>query len=229
MLELSDVSAGYGSGTVLEGVTLQARAAEIVGILGRNGAGKTTTLKTVLGLTRVISGSIRCEHRELVRMPPHEIPRLGIAYVPQGRRVFPDLSVRENLFLARTRKPIDTERLERVLAAFPPLRGRLVQRAGTLSGGEQQMLAFARALLMDPQWVLLDEPTEGLMPSLVRTVERHISEMKAEGLGVLLAEQRLDVAFSLCDRLYVMDRGRIVWRGPPAEGDRERLKRYIGI
>jgi branched-chain amino acid transport system ATP-binding protein len=229
MLELMGVHASYGTGAVLRGVSLRVSRGEVVGLLGRNGAGKTTTLKSVLGLVRVHSGSVRFEDRELSRWPAHEIARLGIGYIPQSRRVFPQLSVHENLLVGWRRAPIDRSQLEKVLQSFPQLWDRLDQRAGTLSGGEQQMLAIARALLMESKLVLLDEPTEGLMPSLVGEVERLVREMATRGLGVLLAEQRLDTALRLCQRIYVLEKGVVVWEGAADPEGEEHVKRHLRV
>ncbi len=225
MLELLDIRAGYGTGVVLQGVSLRVGAGEVVGLLGRNGAGKTTTLKSILGLVRLQSGSVRFLNQEISQRPAHQIPRLGIGYVPQGRRVFPQLTVAENLLIAWREARIDRSQLEQILQSFPQLKDRLAQRAGTLSGGEQQMLAIARALLMQPKLVLLDEPTEGLMPALVREVERLLRALRENRMGVLLAEQRMDMALRLCDRVYVLEKGKIVWEGAPGEG----LQKYLGI
>lgn len=229
MLRISKLYAGYGPSDVLQGISLRVEAGEVVGLLGRNGVGKTTTLKSILGLVHMHSGSVRFEERELSKLSAYEIPRLGIGYVPQGRRVFPQLSVRENLLIGCRRDTDTYEELKRVLSAFPQLADRLDQRAGTLSGGEQQMLAIARALLMKPKLILLDEPTEGLMPSLVSRVEQLIEEMRARKLGVLLAEQRLETALKLCDRLYVMEKGKIIWEGTSEESRLEDLKVYLGV
>ncbi len=237
LLELRDVRAGYGAGPVLHGVSLTVRAGEVVGLLGRNGMGKSTTLKGVLGLARVHGGSIRFRGEELTRKAPYEIPRLGIGYVPQGRRVFPELTVLENLWLglsaggrgARPEQGPGRRRLDEVLARFPALGARLKQKAGTLSGGEQQMLAIARALLMGPRLLLLDEPTEGLMPQLVARTERLLLELKDQGLGLLMAEQRLETALRLCDRLYVLEKGRIVWAGDRRDAHPEALRRALGL
>jgi len=229
MLELANVYADYGSGTVLQGVSLKVAAGEVVGLLGRNGAGKTTTLKSILGLVNIRSGSVRFEDHEISHRSPHEIPRLGIGYIPQGRRVFPHLTVRDNLLIAWTKSPIRRSQLDHVLQSFPQLRDRLEQRAGTLSGGEQQMVAIARALLMNPKLVLLDEPTEGLMPALLREVERLVLEMRVQKRGLLLAEQRLDTALRLCDRIHVLEKGAIVWAGVPSEGGAEELKKYLAL
>ncbi len=229
MLELSDVRAGYNAGDVLQGVSLCVEAGEVVGLLGRNGMGKTTTLKSVLRLVSVRAGSVRFREREISRLTPYHIPRLGIGYVPQDRKVFPQLSVQENLPIGWTSEPLTTERLRHVLRMFPQLEERLDQRAGTLSGGEQQMLAIARALLMEPALILLDEPTEGLMPTLVARVEELVCEMKERGLGVLLAEQRLETALRVCDRLYVLEKGRVVWEGSVVDADVEVIKRALGV
>jgi len=223
MLEIAELYAGYGSSIVLQGVSLKVARGEVVGLLGRNGVGKTTTLKSILGLAKVHSGSVRFEGRELTKLPAYRIPKLGIGYVPQGRRVFPFLTVRENLLIG------GGEDLELVLSSFPQLAERLAQRAGTLSGGEQQMLAIARALIMEPKLILLDEPTEGLMPQLVSRVEELIEEMRRRRQGVLLAEQRLETALKLCDRLYVMEKGRLAWEGSPKEIGTAELKRHLGL
>ena len=205
-----------------------------MGLLGRNGMGKTTALKSVLGLVRVFHGSIRFRGRELTRRPAHTIPGLGIGYVPQGLRVFPELSVRENLLLGlrgrgRAGRPEAAPGWERVLGLFPALRERLQQRAGTLSGGEQQMLAIARALLGRPKLLLLDEPTEGLMPPLVARTEELLLELKAQGLGLLVAEQRLETALRVCDRLYVLEKGRIVWEGAATGENESRVRRALEL
>jgi branched-chain amino acid transport system ATP-binding protein len=228
MLELSKLYAGYGSSVVLQGISLKVERGEVVGLLGRNGVGKTTTLKSILGLARVHSGAVSFDGLELTRLPAYEIPKLGIGYVPQGRRVFPHLTVRENLLIG-VREGSGGRDLEGILSSFPQLAERLAQRAGTLSGGEQQMLAIARALLMEPKLILLDEPTEGLMPSLVSRVEELIEEMRKRGLGVLLTEQRLETALKLCDRLYIMEKGRLIWEGSPKELGADELKRHLGI
>jgi len=229
MLQISKLYAGYGSSVVLQGISLKVRQGEVVALLGRNGVGKTTTLKSILGLVRINSGSVRFEGRELSKLPAYEIPRLGIGYVPQGRRVFPQLSVKENLHIGWREAAIGHERLKQVLDSFPQLGERLDRRAGTLSGGEQQMLAISRALLMGRKMILLDEPTEGLMPSLVAKVERLIEEMRTQELGVLLAEQRLETVLKLCDRLYLMEKGKIIWEGTPEESRLEDLKVYLGV
>ncbi len=229
MLELADVYAGYGTGRVIQGISLRVGAGEVIGLLGRNGAGKTTTLKSILGVVRVQSGSVRFADREISRWPAHKIPRLGIGYVPQGRRVFPQLTVKENLLIGWTKIPLERSRLDQILKSFPQIREHLDQRAGTLSGGEQQMVAIARALVMQPRLVLLDEPTEGLMPTLVQEVERLVRDMRDEPLGVLLAEQRLDTTLRVCDRIYVLEKGSIVWEGTPSESAVGDLRRHLEL
>jgi len=234
LLRLEGVYAGYGSAAVLRGVSLSVGQGEVVGLLGRNGMGKSTTLKSVLGLVRVFRGSIRLGGRELTGRPAHAIPTLGIGYVPQGRRVFPELSVHENLVLGlrgrgRGRQASPEPEWNRVWELFPALRDRLRQRAGTLSGGEQQMLAIARALLGRPKLLLLDEPTEGLMPRLVARTEELLLELKAQGLGLLIAEQHLETALRVCDRLYVLEKGQIVWEGAATEGNERQIRRALEI
>lgn len=229
MLTLANVYVGYGTGRVIQGISLGVGAGEVVGLLGRNGAGKTTTLKSVLGVVRVQSGSVRFANREISRWPAHKIPRLGIGYVPQGRRVFPQLTVRENLLIGWTRVAIDRSQLDQILKSFPQIREHLDQRAGTLSGGEQQMVAIARALLMRPRLILLDEPTEGLMPTLVQEVERLVRDMRDGQLAVLLAEQRLETALRVCDRIYVLEKGSIVWEGTPSESAVGDLRRRLEL
>ncbi len=224
LLLLEGVEAFYGRAQALWGVSLQVGAAEIVGLLGRNGAGKSTTLKAVLGLVRR-RGRIVFAGLELTKLPPERIPRLGIGYQPQGVRVFPGLTVKENLMLAGA----DDEAIHRALERFPELKTKLRQRAGTLSGGEQQMLAIARALAKEPRLLLLDEPSEGLMPALVARLTRLLKELKAEGTAILLAEQRLPLALELCDRVYLLDRGRIAWSGTPETISQTELQTHLGV
>jgi branched-chain amino acid transport system ATP-binding protein len=231
-LELADVHCAYGEARVLHGVSLSVAPGEVVCLLGRNGAGKTTTLRAVMGLLRPSSGSIRLDGRELTALRPHEIPGLGVAYVPQGRRLFPSLTVEENLRMGLLAAPsADPSLLARVLERFPVLRDRLRQRAGTLSGGEQQMAATARALCAGPRYLLMDEPTEGLMPAMVRMLPEVLRDLRAARIGVLLVEQRVDLALEVADRAAVMAHGRIAHVGT-AGALRERpdlLVRYLGV
>lgn len=209
MLELKSVCASYGRVNVLQNLSFKVEQGEAVGILGRNGVGKTTTLKTIMGLLASTQGSVSFEGQELRALAPHKIPRLGIGYVPQGRGIFPNLSVKENLFLGvKDKAPVDL--VAYVLERFPRLRERLGQPGGTLSGGEQQMLSIARCLVMEPKLIILDEPTEGIMPKLVSEIRAEIKKINAQGIGILLVEQNVKTALELCTRILVMDKGKIV-------------------
>jgi branched-chain amino acid transport system ATP-binding protein len=231
MLTLSGIDCDYGEVRVLHGVSLAVAPGEIVGLLGRNGAGKTTTLRAIMGSVRPRAGSIRLDEIELTALRPHEIPKRGVAYVPQGRRLFPSLTVAENLRMGLLVRGGDAGTLEEVLALFPVLRERLRQRAGTLSGGEQQMLATARALCARPRVLLLDEPTEGLMPALVQRLLETIRALKARAVGVLLVEQRIDAALKVVDRVILMETGRVRHEATPAAlaSNPEVLLRYVGV
>ncbi len=200
-------------------------------MLGRNGAGKTTVLKTIMGLVKPRAGRIAMAGTELTELPPHEIPRLGIAYVPQGRRLFSGLTVAENLRMGLLVRDGGRDTLERVLGLFPALTERLGQRAGTLSGGEQQMLATARALCLEPKILLLDEPSEGLMPTMVETLLATIAGLKADGVAVLVVEQKVEAALAVADRIVFLENGAIADTTTPAAlaADPEPLNRYVGV
>jgi branched-chain amino acid transport system ATP-binding protein len=231
MLALRDVQAQYGKSRVLHGVTLEVRAREIAVLVGRNGVGKTTTLEAVMGLAETTGGEVRFEGERISGLEPYRIPRRGIGYVPQGRRIFPELTVRENLEIGCVRGALDTATLARVFEYFPRLKERLWQPGGTLSGGEQQMLAIGRALLGRPRLLLLDEPTEGLMPSLVALVEETMQRLREEGTTILLVEQNLATALAVADRVYVMEKGEIRVSAAPGElrAAPEVLQRYLGV
>jgi branched-chain amino acid transport system ATP-binding protein len=231
MLTLDAVQAQYGKSRVLHGVSLRVGRDEIVVIVGRNGVGKTTTLEAVLGLVEVTAGDVRFDGEPITRLAAWQIPRRGIGYVPQGRRIFPELSVRENLEIGCVSGALDRGLLDRVFDYFPRLHERLWQPGGTLSGGEQQMLAIGRALLGKPRLLLLDEPSEGLMPSLVQLVEDTIRRLRADGTAVLLVEQNIQTALALADRVYVMEKGEIRLEARPAElrASPEILQRYLGV
>jgi branched-chain amino acid transport system ATP-binding protein len=229
MLRLENLAASYGSDLVLQGINLEVRPGEVVGVLGRNGAGKTTAIKSILGLVPIKLGRVLFENQDLALMARHQIPRLGIGVVPQGSRIFSNLSVQENLLLIPEKISEKDERFGRAIGRFPQLRDRLQQRAGTLSGGEQQMLSIARAQLMDSKLMLLDEPLEGLMPSLIVEVEHWIGELRERGAGVLWAEQRIESAMRLCDRIYLLNQGQIVWEGEPDSLDKHDLKMHFGL
>jgi branched-chain amino acid transport system ATP-binding protein len=228
VLAVRDLHAYYGQSHVLQGVDLDVPHGGAVALLGRNGAGKTTTISAIVGLVRPRSGSVRLGDRELAGARPHVAARAGIALVPQGRRVFADLSVLENLTL--TARP-GRWTLERILDLFPPLRRRLASHGDELSGGEQQMVAIGRALMRDPDVLLLDEPSEGLAPKLVEQVRDVLLRLRDGGLGLLLVEQNIALATAVAARVYVMNKGAVVFSGTPAElaADREVEARYLGI
>ncbi len=228
-LEVEGVHTYYGESHVLQGVSLRVDPGEVLAILGRNGMGKTTLIRTIIGFTPPREGRVLYEGTEITRLPPFRMVALGMALVPQGRRVFPSLSVRENLDVAR--RGAGRWSLEQVYALFPRLRDRAGNRANKLSGGEQQMLAIGRALMSNPDLLLMDEPTEGLAPLLVREVGRVITELKRSGLSILLVEQNLALALSVADRVHVLSRGQIVHTGTPAElmGNDDVKTRYLGV
>ena len=222
MFRVRDVHAGYGATPILFGVSLEVRAGEAVALLGRNGMGKTTLLKTIVGFLRPWRGSIELEGRELSRLTPHDIARLGVGLVPENRRIFPGLTVRENLELGLSAVPRRTaalreQRLTEVFGHFPRLRERIDQPGKTLSGGEQQMLAIARVMMAGARMVLMDEPTQGLAPAFIRHIREMIGELKRLGVTVVLIEQNARVALSVCDRGYIMEKGRIVFEAPARE------------
>jgi branched-chain amino acid transport system ATP-binding protein len=228
-LEVEGVHTYYGESHVLQGISLRVDPGEVLAILGRNGMGKTTLIRTIVGFTPPREGRVLYEGTEITRLPPFRMVALGMALVPQGRRVFPSLSVRENLDVARRGE--GRWNLEQVYALFPRLGERAGNRANKLSGGEQQMLAIGRALMSNPDLLLMDEPTEGLAPLLVREVGRVIGELKRSGLSILLVEQNLALALSVADRVHVLSRGQIVHSGTPAElmGNDDVKTRYLGV
>jgi len=230
MLTLAGVHGYYGQSHILHGVDLEVPSGQVVGLLGRNGAGKTTTLKAIMGVVRPRPGSVRLRDREISRLPSHRIARLGIAYLPETRGIFPSLSVLENLTLVAGRRP-GPFTLERVFQFFPRLAERRGNRGTQLSGGEQQMLAIARALLWNPDLLLLDEPTEGLAPIIVKEIQEHLHALKREGLTILLVEQNFRVATDLADRVYVLGRGQVRWQGSSAalKTDRAVQQQWLGV
>ena len=229
MLELRGVHAVYGLSHVLHGVTLTAREGEVISLLGRNGAGKSTTLKAIMGLVRVTAGTVGFRGRSLLGLAPHEISRGGVGFVPEDRRIFADLTVRENLLVAE--RGGGRWSVERVVELFPPLAGLLRQRAGSLSGGEQQMLTIARRLLTQPRVLLLDEPSEGLAPVVVRRLGDAIAALKRDGLTIVLSEQNVKFARRLADRAYIIEKGEIKFEGPMAALDADDALRraYLGV
>ncbi len=233
MLRLEAVSAGYGRAPVLSGVTVEVARGELVCLVGANGAGKSTTLKTISGLLRPSAGRIVLDGREIQGLPPQEILRRGIAHCPEGRRVFPDLTVRENLemgaYVRRDARGVAAD-LEQVLAHFPILAERRRQVAGTLSGGEQQMLAIGRVLMARPRLILFDEPSLGLAPALVEATFRIIADIRKDGATVFMVEQNAYMALRMATRAYVMEAGRITLEGPaPDLLENEHVRRaYLG-
>ncbi len=227
MLTLENVHAYYGKSHVLHGISLEVGEGEVVGILGRNGVGKTTTMKSIIGLVDR-KGLIRFNGKDISGLPPYKIARLGIGYVPQGRMIFPGLTVFENLIVGA--KQEDTGKLNEIYELFPRLDERRDQLAGTLSGGEQQMLAIARALMSSPDLMLLDEPSTGLSPIATMTIYEKLKELTSR-LSLLIAEQNVHQAFEIADRIYVLENGRIVAEGKPSELSEDGLIKsaYFGV
>ena len=234
LLRVENIDTYYGLSHVLQGVSLEVDTDEIVTLVGRNGAGKTTTLKSILGITPVSSGRILFKDEDISALSTHLIVQRGISYVPEERRIIPGLSVRENLKLALLKsknRDREEEMVERVSQYFPVLRDRLTQDGASLSGGEQQMLAIARGLVTEPDVMLIDEPTEGLMPVLVEIIGEMVQTINREGVTVLLVEQNMEMALSISQRAYVMDEGRIQSFGPAQEilADEEIQRRYLSV
>jgi len=228
VLQVDSIHTYYGESHVLHGVSLRVAPGEAVALLGRNGAGKTTALRSIVGFTPPRAGRVVFEGQAIERWPAYRIARRGLALVPQGRRIFAPLSVRENLLLGAR---AEGWTLERVFELFPRLRERQAQLGGTLSGGEQQMLALARALLTNGRLLLLDEPSEGLAPRIVREIGTTLLALKAQRLSLLLVEQNYHLALRVADRVYVMNKGQIVYQGTPAglEAAEEVKRRYLGV
>ena len=230
MLELKQIHTYYGDSHILQGISLQVDKGKVVGLLGRNGMGKTTLIRSIVGFTPPRQGEVLFKERDITAWSSNRVINFGLGLVPQGRRVFPSLSVFENLTVAARRNGGQWN-LERVMELFPRLRERRAIRAGKLSGGEQQMLAIARALMTNPELLLMDEPTEGLAPLLVREIGRIIENLKSQGLSILLVEQNLPLALRLSDEVHVLSRGRIVHSGlPQALWENEEIKsKYLGL
>ena len=230
MLQVNDIHTYYGDSHILQGISLRMESGQVVGIVGRNGMGKTTLIRSIIGFTPPRKGQVLFKERDITAWPSNRVVGLGLGLVPQGRRVFPSLTVAENLAVAAKRSG-GPWTVERVMELFPRLRERRENRAGKLSGGEQQMLAIARALMTNPELLLMDEPTEGLAPLLVREVARVIGNLKSQGLSILLVEQNLPLALRVCDQVHVLSRGRIVHSSAPqALWENEEIKgRYLGL
>ena len=231
MLEVNGIEAGYGDLRILFDLSLTARAGEITCIAGRNGAGKTTLMKAIMGLVPLSGGAISLDGAPLSALPAHRIARERIGYIPQGRRLFTELTVAENIEIGLMVRRSGRDVRERVLDIFPRLRERLNQRAETLSGGEQQMLATARALCVEPRVLLLDEPTEGLQPSMIEQIRQVVQRMRDEGVAVLLVEQRVDAILSLADKVVFIENGRnLETVGREAlESDPGVVARHLGV
>jgi branched-chain amino acid transport system ATP-binding protein len=229
ILQVENVDAFYGIGHILHGLSLNVADSEVVALLGRNGAGKTTTLRCIAGLTPPRRGAIRYQGRSIAGDPPHRIARMGIALVPETRDIFSYLTVKENLVIGQ--RAGSRWRMETVLERFPRLAERLAHKGRELSGGEQQMLAIARALLTGPELLLLDEPSQGLAPLVVNAVMDTIRGLKAERVSMLLVEQNAEMALQLADRVYVIDHGTVVFEGTPAalRADRQVTATYLGV
>jgi branched-chain amino acid transport system ATP-binding protein len=232
-LEVSGIDALYGESHVLHDVSFTLKAGKVLALLGRNGAGKTTCMSSIIGFLPPRRGDIRFFGESISRLAPETIARKGVGFVPQGRRIFPTLTVRENLLVARQTRPGTAApwTLERVLGLFPRLKERLQQVAGSLSGGEQQMLAIGRALMGNPRVLLMDEPSEGLAPRIVGEVGRTIARLKAEGQSILLVEQNVKLALDLADEVVILNTGRVAFHGgvESVRADQALITQHLGV
>jgi branched-chain amino acid transport system ATP-binding protein len=231
ILEVKDIHTYYGTSHILFGISLQVEEGEAVCLLGRNGAGKTTTLKSIIGLTPPKKGSIKFQNREVIGKPPYTIAQMGVGFVPDDRRIFPDLTVRQNILLAKRDRDGAIWNLDRIYSLFPKLKDLDSHMGGHLSGGEQQMLTIARTLMTNPTLLLLDEPGEGLAPLVVRAMGEQLMEIKKLGVTLLICEHNVGLAMSLSDRAYVMDKGTIRYQGTIAEikANDEVRKKYLMV
>jgi branched-chain amino acid transport system ATP-binding protein len=231
MLDLENINAYYGDSHILHGVSLSVKEGEVVCLLGRNGAGKTTTILTIMGYLKPRQGRIRYGGRDIAALPPYAVARLGVGFVPQERGIFPSLTVRENLTVFARGTAGGRWTLERILELFPSLRARERNLGFQLSGGEQQMLSIARALMLNPSLLLLDEPSEGLAPLIVQDIVEVLRNLKREGLAILLVEQNLRTALAVADRHHVMNKGEICFTGSSGEleGNEFVLRNYLSV
>lgn len=231
MLEVADLHSYYGEAHVLQGASLTVGPSEVVALLGRNGMGKTSLIRSVMGLAspQVRAGAVTWKGQSLLALKPHEIARRKIGYVPQGRRLFPSLTVTEHLTVLKSPKATEGWTVERAFAMFPRLAERREHRGSQLSGGERQMLAVARALMIDPELILMDEPSEGLAPVMVQHLEGIIADLKAQGLAILLVEQNLFSALAVADRVVVLESGKTVFEAKAGGFAPDTLTRYLGV
>ena len=231
MLTLNDIHTYYGDSHILQGVSLTVNEGEAVALLGRNGVGKTTTIKSIIGFTPPRQGQIIFKGADVTTLPSYRTAQMGVGLVPQGRGIFPTLTVQENITLAARNAHAGGWTLAKVLDTFPLLAARLANRGSQLSGGEQQMLALARALMTNPDLLLLDEPSEGLAPLIVAEIGRIIGQLRAQNIAILLVEQNLNLALALADRVYVMSKGRVVFEGAPQmlKEQKQIMHQYLGV
>ncbi|MCB1445440.1 MAG: ABC transporter ATP-binding protein [Rhizobiaceae bacterium] len=231
MLRIEDFNSFYGNVQVLRDFSISVASGEIVCLLGRNGAGKTTALKSIIGLLMPRDGRRLLDGRDISALAAEDIPRQGIGYVPQGRRLFTELTVRENLQVGLMTRGSGRAAFDRAVSYFPKLAERFDQRAGTLSGGEQSMVAIARALCVEPRVIMLDEPTEGLMPSMIQAIRDVVMKLRSEGVAVLLVEQRIDAVLPVADRIAFMDQGRIQAEAhvEDVRADPSMVQKYLGV
>jgi urea transport system ATP-binding protein len=230
MLRITNLNQYYGGSHILRDVSFELPQGKVTALLGRNGVGKTTLLRTLMGLVPARSGTVAYAERNLTQAPPYERARAGIGYVPQGREIFPRLSVEENLEMGLATQPNGAKLPERIFSMFPVLKQMMHRRGGDLSGGQQQQLAIARALVMEPKVLVLDEPTEGIQPSIIKDIERAIRALAATGeMSILLVEQYYDFARSLADQYLVMERGEIIARGRGADMEADGVKALLAV
>ena len=230
MLTIDNLHQAYGGSHILRGLSFEVKTGEVTTLLGRNGVGKTTLLKSLMGLVRTKQGSINFDGKDITHLPPHQRVKAGIGYVPQGREIFPRLTVEENLLMGLATMPGSTAIPQRIFDMFPVLKQMMHRRGGDLSGGQQQQLAIGRALAMGPKLLILDEPTEGIQPSIIKDIERAIRMLAATGeMAILLVEQYYDFARSLADQYIVMERGEIIARGAGADMDRDGVRERLAV
>ena len=231
MLTIEGISSSYDQVRVLNDVSLNINEGEVLGLLGRNGAGKSTLLKSIMGLVKIDEGAIKLDDIVLSKKLAHEIPKCGIGYIPQGRRLFPELTVEENLKMGLYARNSNNDVLDWALSLFPVLKTRIKQKSGTLSGGEQQMLATARALCLEPRYILMDEPSEGLMPKLIETIFDIVEKLKSENVSVLLVEQKIEGTLRISDRIVFLENGILKEETTPEKlnDNPEPLEKYVGV